>query len=182
MDTLGVVESQSIAAGVDLADGMVKVANVELVRAGTVCSGRYNIYVSGDREAVGTSVRFAEDSGKGLVGAFVISNISPLVLSALKKPGQYEQGDAIGVVESRVVSANVYAADAAVKRSRVDLLRFVSGQGIHGKSYFVLGGDVASVREAVEAAKEALGQRLIDTVVIPSPDPAVVKALTGAVR
>lgn len=182
MDTLGVVEIQSIAAGVELADGMMKVAHVELVRAATICSGRYLIFVSGDREAVGTSVRFAEDSGRSLVGSFVISNISPLLVAALKKPGQYAEGDAIGVVESRTVAANVNAADAAVKRSAVSLLRFVAGQGIHGKSYFVLGGDVASVREAVEAAGDALEQRLVESVVIPAPNPAVVKTLTGPAR
>ena len=182
MDTLGVVECQSIAVGVELADGMVKVANVELVRATTICSGRYIIFVSGDREAVKTSVTHAEGSGRSLVGSFVISNISPLVLAALKKAGQAEENDAIGVVECRTVAANVSAADAAVKRSNVSLLRFVAGQGIHGKSYFVLGGDVASVNEAVEAARESLGQRLVETVVIPAPDAAVVKTLTGAGR
>ena len=43
MDTLGVVELSSIAAGAELADGMVKVADVELVRAATLCSGRFII-------------------------------------------------------------------------------------------------------------------------------------------
>ena len=51
MDTLGVVESRSIAAGVELADGMVKVAQVDLVRASTICSGRFLIFAAGDRAA-----------------------------------------------------------------------------------------------------------------------------------
>lgn len=182
MDTLGLVETQSIAAGVELADGMVKIAHVELVRAVTICSGRYLIIVSGDREAVETSVGFADQSGVKLVGSYVISGISPQVLAALKKGEPAEAGDAVGVVESRTVASNVKAADAAVKRSAVRLLRFVAGQGIQGKSYFVLGGDVASVREAVEAAKESLEQKCIETVVIPAPDAAVMRSLTGAVR
>ena len=37
MDTLGVVEAGSIAAGVELADFMVKAAQVQLVKAGMIC-------------------------------------------------------------------------------------------------------------------------------------------------
>lgn len=182
MDTLGIVESKSIAAGVQLADGMVKVAEVELARASTICSGRYMIHVAGDREAVETAVNFARESGRSLMGSFVISNVSPQVVAVLKKGSLPEEGDALGVVECRTVSAGINAADAAVKRSIVKLLRLVMGQGINGKCYFVLSGDVASVEEAVEAASVQLGQSLLEAVVIPGPDAAVVRALTSGVR
>lgn len=182
MDTLGVVESKSIAAGVDLADSMVKAASVELVRATTICSGRYLIFVAGDRQAVATSVQQAEDSGRSLMGSFVISHISSQVLEALKKGSPVDSGQAIAVVECRSVAAGIAAADAAVKRSAVNLARLVTGQGIHGKSYFVMSGDVASVTEATQAAKDMLGDKLIEAVVIPRPDPSVVKALTSGVR
>lgn len=182
MDTLGVVESRSIAAGVELADGMVKIADVELVRASTICGGRYLIFVGGDREAVETSVRFARESGRVLLGSFVISNVSPQVMDALKRGAPAEQGEAIGVVECRTVSSGVDAADHAVKRSIIRLLRLVTGQGINGKSYFVISGDVASVREAAEAARTALGDKIVEIVVIPRPDASVVKALTSGVR
>ncbi len=180
MDTLGVVESRSIAVGVELADGMVKAAQVTLVRASTVCSGRYTIYVAGDRQAVGTSVAFARESGRALAGSFVISNVSPYVLEALRHGAAAGEGEALGVVECRTVSSGIAAADSAVKRSAVRLLRLVTGQGINGKSYFVIGGDVASVREAAQAAREALGRDLVETVVLPRPDAAVAAALTGS--
>ena len=179
MDTLGVVESRSIAAGVELADGMVKVAQVDLVRASTICSGRFLIFAAGDRAAVETAVGFASDSGKALVGSFVVS---PQVLAALKKAPAQPQGDALAVVECRTVSAGVVAADKAVKRADVQVARFVAGQGINGKSYFVLTGDVAAVREASLAARQSLNEQLLDLVIIPRPDPAVVRAVTNGVR
>lgn len=182
MDTLGVVESRSIAAGIELADGMVKAANVLLVRASTVCSGRYAIYVTGDREAVGTAVDFARKSNRALAGSFVISNISPQVLEVLKHSALAREGEALGVVECRTVSAGVMAADSAVKRSAIRLLRLVTGQGINGKSFFVAAGDVASVEEAVGAAKEVLGRNLVEAVVLPRPDATVVQAVTNGVR
>ena len=182
MDTLGVVEMSSIAAGAELADGMVKVADVELVRAATLCSGRFIIYVAGDREAVETSVNFARAGQKRLTGSFVISHVSPLLTAALKKSEPALRGEALGVVESRFVSIGINAADIAVKKSEVRLLKFVAGQGITGKSFFVLGGDVAAVREAVEAASESLGDKLVEAVVIPNPAEAMARALTGGVR
>lgn len=182
VDTLGVVESRSIAAGVLLADGMVKAAPVELLRASPICSGRYMIHISGDRQAVGAAVAFAEHSGRALAGSFVISNVSPQLLAALKKPASAVSGDALGIVECRTASAGIAAADSAVKRSDVRLLRLVIGQGINGKSFFVLGGDVAAVEEASEAAKTVLGAQLIESVVIPRPDDAVVLAVISSVR
>ncbi|MBQ4616253.1 MAG: BMC domain-containing protein [Mailhella sp.] len=182
MDSLGVVEVSGIASGVELADGMIKVAAVDLVRAATLCSGRFIIFVAGDREAVQTSVQFARDSQRKLTGSFVISNVSPLLTAALKKSEAAKQGEALGVVECRNVAAGINAADKAAKRSEVRLLKFVSGQGIAGKSFFVLGGDVAAVREAVEAASNVLEDRLIEAVVIPNPAEAMANALTGGVR
>ena len=85
-------------------------------------------------------------------------------------------------MECRNVSAGINAADKAVKKSEVRLLKFVSGQGIMGKSFFVLGGDVAAVREAVEVASEVLADRLVEAVVIPNPAEAMASALTGGVR
>lgn len=177
MDTLGVVECKRIAAGVEVADMMMKVADVELVRANTICSGRYMIYVAGDRMAVSTSVNQARNSGRPLKGSFVISNISPQVMSALRKERTIMDPGALGVIECTCVSAGVAAADAAVKRSAITLARIVTGQGINGKSYFVISGDVASVREAAEAAEAVLDRNLIEAVVIPRPDASVVKAL-----
>ncbi|WP_027723008.1 BMC domain-containing protein [Maridesulfovibrio zosterae] len=182
MDTLGIVESKSIAAGVELADAMMKAASVKLVRASTICSGRYLIYISGDREAVATGVRVAEESGRKLMGSYVISQISPDVMAVLRKDVPIEQVQSMGIIECRNVSSGIVAADAVVKRTDVQLARLVSGQGINGKSYFVMSGDVASVEEAAEAARSVLGKNLVEAVVIPRPDASVVRALIKEVR
>ena len=182
MDTLGVVEAAGIASGTCLADGMVKAADVELLRASTLCSGRFLIVVAGDRGAVETSVATARDSGRKLTGSFVISSVSPQLVAVLRHGEPAARGEALGIVESRFVSPAICAADRAVKRSQVRLLKFVTGQGIAGKAYFVLGGDVAAVREAVDAACEVLGSGLVECVVIPSPAGPLARALTGAVR
>jgi microcompartment protein CcmL/EutN len=179
MDTLGIVDSRSIAAGADLADVMLKAAPVTLVRASVVCAGRFLILVEGDREAVETSVRAAENTGWHLAASYVVSHISRQVLAALRREPASLGGRAMGVIECRNAADGVIAADSAVKRAAVSLMRLVLGQGIGGKSYFVLTGDVQSVREAAAAAAETLGKSLLQQVVIPQPDAAVVKALAG---
>ena len=182
MDTLGIVETRNIASGVQLSDAMMKEADVELVRASTICSGRYVIFISGDRDAVATSVKLAEDSGRSLVGSFVISNVSPQVLHILQKGSIAHEGGALGLVECRNVSSGVVAADSAVKHSDVHLLRLVTGQGINGKSYFVLSGDVASVKDATETAESVLGKNLIETIIIPRPNGSVVRSLIKGIQ
>lgn len=182
MDTLGVVELHSIAAGAEVADTMVKSAHVELLRASTLCGGRFLIYVSGDRMAVETSVRSAEGSGHKCLGSFVISQVSPVLIAGLRGTSPAVPGEALGVVESRIVSAGLVSADAAVKRADVRLLKFVAGHGIMGKAYYVLAGDVAAVREAVTAANGSLGDKLVESVVIPSPAESVAQALSGGAR
>ncbi len=178
MDSLGIVESRSIAAGVELADMMVKGADIELVKASTICSGRYLIQVSGDVKAVEIAVEIAQNSGRTLAGSFILSNVSDQVVNALKKRSALQKYDALAVVECRTASSGIAAADCCVKRSQISLARLVTGHGINGKSYFVISGDVSSVKEAADAAKSVLGKNLVEIVILPSPSLSVVNALT----
>jgi len=182
LDTLGLVESRTIAAGIFLADQMVKAADIKLLRASTICAGRFFIQISGERSAVETAVACAEASEYSLVGQFVISNVHPDLLHGVGKGRDIPPGDAIGVVECKTVSAGVIAADQALKKTATHLAKFVIGSGISGKSYFILHGDVAEVEEAVAAAETAHDRYILETVVIPSPDDAVLDTLLGRLR
>lgn len=179
MDTLGIVDSRSIAAGADIADIMVKAASVTLVRGAVVCAGRFLIVVEGDREAVQTAINAARATSYSLAGSYVISHVSPQVTDVLRRRPVKWQGRALGVIESRNAADSVIAADHAVKRAEVSLVRMVLGQGVGGKSYFSITGDVENVREAAAAAVEILGTNLLQQVVIPQPDAAVMQAFTG---
>ena len=110
MDTLGVVEAKTIASGVKLADEMLKISDVKLVRASTICSGRYLIFVSGKQADVEMAVGHARLT-KRLTGDFVISGVSPELVMVLKKRLPIKTGQAIGLVESSTVSAGIAAAD-----------------------------------------------------------------------
>lgn len=177
MDTLGLIETRSIAAGALLADIMVKAADVNLLRAATLCGGRFLIQVSGDRAAVDASIASAHASNFRIVGSFVISRVHPDIFKAIAKRRDIPVGEALGLVECRTAAAGIASADHVLKKSMVQLARLTLGQCFSGKSYFIIYGDVADVEDAVAEASEMLDEDLIEAIVLPSPDDSVRAAL-----
>ncbi|MDP3480770.1 MAG: BMC domain-containing protein [Desulfoprunum sp.] len=178
MPALGLVETAGIAAGVGLADRMVKEADVNLLRATTICGGRYMIQVEGDRAAVAAALAVAAEDGSRIIGKYLIPQVSSEVLDALRRPSGVRLGQAIAVVEARTATSGIVAADAAVKAAAVSLAKLVTGQGINGKSYCVFCGELSSVEAGVRAAVDVLANNLIDTMVLAAPDQAVLGELT----
>nr|WP_321465985.1 BMC domain-containing protein [uncultured Desulfobulbus sp.] len=178
MDTLGLVETRTIAGGARMLDLMLKKAEVEVVKATPICSGRFLIRISGERSEVEAAVgAVAQDAG--VIASFVLSRIHPQVIAALHTRLLPPRGQALGLVESRRSASGIAAADAALKRAEVCLARLALAQGINGKSLLVFAGTLADVNEAVAAASHSLGRDLVDQSVIARPEPATATALTG---
>lgn len=182
IDSLCLVESRSIAVGALLLDHMLKKSSVELVRASPICSGRYFIAVSGHRADVEEALGIAQHAGYPLAYACTIGNVSPLVLEALHRKAQITPHSALGIVECRTVSASILTADSVIKKADVSLFRLSMGQGINGKSYFVVGGDISAVEAALELAKASLANFLIEATLLPRPHEEAVRAILYAVR
>ncbi len=177
METLGLIETRTIVQGVGIMDRMLKAAQVSLIRGASICSGRYMIQVAGFQANVEEALSAARESDPGPVDVRILQRVSPEVIFALNKRRPLTSGMAVGLVESRRAVAGIAAADAAVKQASVVLARLAVANGINGKSYLVVGGNVASVEEAVNAACGTLGKELIDRLVLPSPDPDTIRAL-----
>ena len=172
MEAIGILESNSIAKGIEAADAVLKAADTALLYAKPVCPGKYTILFYGDVAAVSASL----DAGAAvidahLVDSVVIPRIHPQVIQAISLSTAPDGVNAVGVMEFFSVTAAVYAADAAAKAADVTLLDVRLGVGIGGKSFAVLTGEVAAVEEAVRcgmAAGEEKGLAFTSTV-IPSP-------------
>ena len=172
MEAIGILESNSIAKGIEAADAVLKAADPALLYAKPVCPGKYTILFYGDVAAVSASL----DAGAAvidahLVDSVVIPRIHPQVIQAISLSTAPDGVNAVGVMEFFSVTAAVYAADAAAKAADVTLLDVRLGVGIGGKSFAVLTGEVAAVEEAVRcgmAAGEEKGLAVTSTV-IPSP-------------
>ena len=180
METIGFLELNSIAKGVEAADIVLKTAAVRLVFARPGCPGKYTLLFTGEVAAVQASLDAGRAVGGSHVGDGCVSpRIHPQVIRAIDMTGMPEYLRSVGVMEFYSVTAAVYAADAAVKAADVDLLEVRLGTGIGGKSFVILTGEVAAVSESVKAGintPNAEGMTL-SSVVIPSPHPELLETL-----
>ena len=174
------LELNSIAKGVEVADIILKTADVSLIFAKAGCPGKYYILFNGDVAAVKSSMEAGKALGENhVVDDCVIPNIDPQVVRAINMTNLPESYQAIGVMEFYTVTASVYGADAAVKAAEVDLVDVRLGTGIGGKSFVILTGEVAAVRESVACGihtPNAEGM-VVSSVVIPSPHPELLESL-----
>lgn len=180
METIGFLELNSIAKGIEAADCILKAAEVELLFAKPVCPGKYNILFTGEVAAVTASLEAGEAIAEHfVVDKVVIPRVHPQVISAINLTSQVADVGAVGVMEFYSITSAVYAADAAVKAAEVDLIEVRLGTGIGGKSFVVLTGDVSAVNEAVKAgvAVSETEGLVVSSVVIPNPRKEIFEAL-----
>jgi microcompartment protein CcmL/EutN len=180
VNALGMIETNSIPAGIEAGDAMMKAADVELVSAQAVCAGKYIVIVTGDVAAVKASESAgAEIAGYMLVDSIVIPRVHKQVIEAMSACSDIGTPGALGIMETFSLASAVICADAAVKAADVNLIEVRLGRGLGGKSFVVLTGEVAAVKSAAEAAKgleEAQGM-VSGMVVIPSPHPDILTAI-----
>lgn len=179
---IGLLELCSIARGVEVADSVLWEAEVELLFSEPVQPGKYVLLFTGSVQDVSSALRRgAELAGSDLVDQLHIQQVHPQVEAALRRHGGKINGemDAIGVVETKTVASAIVAADVALKTATVDLFDLRVANGLGGKSFLGVTGEVSDVRSAVTAgarnAQEA-GQLARD-VVIPRPHPELVRHL-----
>ncbi len=179
---IGLLELGSIARGVEAADAVLWQAQVELLVSEPVQPGKYVLLFAGSVQDVTASLAAGvEAAGEDLVDRLLIQQVHHQVGAALRRRGGRLSGelDAVGIVETRTVASAIVAADAALKEATVDLFDLRIANGLGGKSFLALTGEVSDVRSSVRAAAgsaEAAGQ-LARQVVIPRPHPDLARHL-----
>lgn len=179
-NSLGLIELTSIAAGYLACDAMLKAADVELVLARSICSGKYMVMVRGDVAAVESAVSAGISQGNfAIIDSFVIPNLHETVFPAISGSNKVEALDALGIVESFSVASLIEGADAAVKTANVDLIEIRLAMALGGKAFVTLTGDVAAVQSAVDSAAQVVGQKgmLVNKVVIAHPRPELLNEM-----
>jgi microcompartment protein CcmL/EutN len=179
---IGLLELCSIARGVEAADAVLWQAEVEMLFASPVQPGKYVMLFTGGVQDVASALRRgAEVAGSDLVDELLIQQVHEQVELALRRRGGHIDGrmDAIGVVETATVASAIVAADVALKTATVDLFDLRIANGLDGKSFLALTGEVSDVRSSVLAgakSAETKGQ-LLRQVVIPRPHPDLTRHL-----
>lgn len=179
-NAIGMVEFTSVARGIYAADQMVKISEVEIVTAGSVCPGKYIVIVHGDVASVQDSVSIGESlAAEFWVDSIVIPNVSPLVFPAITGATMPDKIQALGIMESFSLATMVIAADAILKSADLQPLELRLGTGLGGKSFFTFTGDVAAVETGIEAGKAIAEEKglLVNAEVIASPSDRLLPSL-----
>lgn len=172
--TIGMIELNSIARGIEVADTLLKAGDTRLVFSKPTCPGKYITMVCGDVGAVKAAVEAGLAVGRNfVVDEFVIPNIHEQIIPAINAGIEVADVAAVGAVEYYNVAAAITGADAAAKAADIRLLEIRLGMGVGGKSFVTLCGDVSAVQSAVKAALCDAGEKgaVISSCVIPSPTP-----------
>jgi microcompartment protein CcmL/EutN len=149
---LGLVELDSIAAGIETGDAMAKKAPIDVIRAGTVHPGKYLVLVGGKVADVEEALEAGREVGAAAVrGVVFLPHVHPDVVAALRGARPEPAGEALGIIETATVAPTIEAADAGVKAARVRLLEVRLADDLGGKGYLLFDGPVAEVEAAVEA-------------------------------
>lgn len=171
-NAIGIVELSSIAAGYASSDAMLKAANVDMLLARSICSGKYMVMVGGDVADVQSSVAAGVEISEGaVIDSAVLSNIDPTVFPAISGANPVEKLDALGVIESFSVTSLIEAADAAAKAADIQLVELRLAMALGGKAFATLTGSVSAVEAAVDAGASLVADKglLVNKVVIPRP-------------
>ena len=175
---IAMLETSSIARGIEATDAMMKKAAVDLLLTTIVPRGKYLVVVGGNVADVESALRAGQEiAGNTVLDQFLIQNVHPQVPPAIKGRVKVASIEAVGIIETKEVASAIFAGDAAVKAAKVDLIEARNQPG--AKGMVVLTGDVGAVRSAVAAGVAVVREgMLIAEVVIPFAHPALAKSLT----
>ncbi len=171
-NAIGLIELSSIAKGYEVADALLKTAEVQILFNRSICPGKFMVMVAGETAAVHASMQVGLDrGGETVVDSLLIPNVHPDIFPAISGTRVITETGALGIIETFSVASIIEAADAAVKAAEVQLLQIHLAMAIGGKGYVTLTGEVAAVTAAVEAGANYIRNKglLVSKVVIPQP-------------
>ncbi len=177
---LGMIEFNSIAAGIEASDAMVKAAFIRPMFFKTICPGKFLTAVSGDVADVKASIKAGLNiHPTTVVDHFVIPNICGEVIKAMSPAANFKEVNAMGIIETFSAASSVIAADIAFKAAQITIADIRIAMGLGGKAYTVLVGDVSAVTAATNAGADYVGQQglLAKKVIIPQPSIEVFKEI-----
>jgi microcompartment protein CcmL/EutN len=168
------IEYKSVARGIYSCDAMVKKAPVRIIETHPICPGKYLTIVCGEVADVEEAMKAGLETGRDMVVAdLFLPYVHRSVIPALAGTAQIEQFGSIGVIETFAVATCLRAADIAVKATSVQLVEIRLANGLGGKGYFVMTGELDDVQGSLAVARDFAVQAgmLAACELIPDPHP-----------
>ncbi len=150
---LALIELNSIAKGIVVTDLIAKKAPVDILETHPICPGKYMILFAGGVGPVEESLKEGVEAGKdAVINKLLLPNVHQDVIPAIAGCTDIKEFGSVGVVETFSVASCVVAADIAAKAAEVELVEVRLANGLGGKAYFVMTGDLHSVEASMEAS------------------------------
>jgi microcompartment protein CcmL/EutN len=175
---LGLIEFKSIAKGVFATDAIAKKAPVNILSTNPICPGKYLVIFAGQVADVDESLKAGLTAGGDMViNQLFLPYLHEDVIPAISGATKIETFGAVGIIETFSVATCVIAADKAAKVAPVKLVELRMANGLGGKAFFVLTGELSDVEAAIAAAKEIVAGEgmLAGCEIIPAPHPDLIK-------
>jgi microcompartment protein CcmL/EutN len=146
---IAILEFDSIAHGIVAGDAMAKRAPLQVLRPGRSTPAATCCWPAGaPPRSKKRSTPAARSAGPGCSAG----------VAARRPPARHRRdrrrpasgGEALGMIETRTVTAVIEAADAGVKNAEVVLRELRLADELGGKGYVLFGGTVTEVESAVE--------------------------------
>ena len=154
---VGLLEYKSVARGIISTDAMLKKAPVIILEAQPLSPGKYMTLICGEVADVDESLKAGiEKAGDLLINNIFLPQIHKSVIPALAGStpgnGKIEPYLSIGILETFSVASCIVAADIAAKTAAINLVKIRLGNGLGGKAYFVMTGELSDVEASLERA------------------------------
>lgn len=175
---LGMIEYKSVARGIVSCDAMVKKAPVRIIESHAICPGKYITIIAGEVADVDEAMKAGIEAGKDMVIAdLFLPYIHEQIIPAMAGATHIETFAAVGIIETFSVATCVWAADIAAKTTPIKLVEIRLANGLGGKGYFIMTGELADVEVSLEAAKNHASKEgmLAACELIASPHPDLIQ-------
>jgi microcompartment protein CcmL/EutN len=174
---LGVIEFKSIARGIFACDALAKKAPVNIIATNPICPGKYMIIFAGEVADVEESLQAGRAAGGDMViNDLFLPYLHEDVIPAISGATTIEKFGALGIVEAFSIVSCVQGADIAAKTAPIKLVELRLANGLGGKGFFVLTGELADVEAAVAAATAHIRSEglLAGAEIIAAPHPDLI--------
>jgi microcompartment protein CcmL/EutN len=159
---VALLELESIARGMVVADAVVKRAQVHLAMAEPVSPGKYLLlFHGGVAEVEEAYLAGIEAAGASLLDKLFLPQAALAMCRALEGQTEPAWGQSVGIVEAHTVAATLLSLDTALKRAEVRLMGLQLARGIGGKGWYTLTGELDMVQAALEGAVQAIAPELL---------------------
>ena len=158
---IAIVEFASIADGIFCTDALLKKAPIAMIKSGTVSNGRYLVILGGSTASVEESLGEALTYGEGgIVDHVFLPDVHDKVHDAMLGGRVPCELDAVAILETNTVCANVRAAELAVKGTEVRLVELrLAEYEMSGKAVSIFNGELHEVQAAMDQAQNFLHGR-----------------------